>query len=66
MGCAMGETCCDGKCVNLLNDSANCGMCGKKCPELFGMTLPCLFGFCLNFGGDMGLPMPPDGFPGDM
>ena len=29
--CTTGETCCNGKCVNLQTDSANCGVCGDEC-----------------------------------
>jgi hypothetical protein len=27
-----GMTCCGTSCVDLKNNSANCGMCGKQCP----------------------------------
>ena len=30
-GCAQGETFCDGACVRLNDNSANCGACGKSC-----------------------------------
>lgn len=58
--CSMGETCCDGICANILNDNMNCGRCGNKCGDVFGIPLPCLFGFCafaMPDGGDGGMPM---------
>jgi hypothetical protein len=30
-GCAMGLTCCGGRCVNAFNDPHNCGDCGVVC-----------------------------------
>jgi len=40
--CAYGETCCDGKCVDLINDRKNCGECGFKCLKNLG----CSYGLC--------------------
>src|SRR5271157_3178399 len=36
---------CDGNCVNLQTDSANCGSCGNKCPSPSAPT--CLNGKCV-------------------
>jgi hypothetical protein len=35
-------TCCNGQCTSLLNDAANCGQCGNRCPA--GET--CVYGQC--------------------
>lgn len=39
-----GPDCCGKKCVNVMTDKLNCGMCGKKCkyPEI------CCKGQCVN------------------
>ena len=31
--CAFGQVCCSGKCVNLLSDTNNCGLCGHRCAD---------------------------------
>src|SRR5213592_636582 len=31
LACTTARTCCGGGCVNLQNDSFNCGACGKRC-----------------------------------
>jgi hypothetical protein len=41
--CPAGETLCSGSCVNLSNDSNNCGFCGNVCP--FAMP-SCFSGVC--------------------
>src|SRR5215472_4733083 len=33
--CARGYVCCSGTCTSLLNDSSNCGHCGRKCPPWY-------------------------------
>ena len=57
IGCVAGETCCDGKCVNLLNDRDNCGRCTNACKDILGIPLPCLFGICAGMKIDMGTDM---------
>jgi hypothetical protein len=57
IGCVAGETCCDGKCVNLLNDRENCGRCGNVCKDLFGIPLPCILTVCTGMKFDMGTDM---------
>jgi hypothetical protein len=42
-----GQTCCHGKCVNLLTDNRNCGACGNRCRT--NQFQYCLNGHC--FGG---------------
>ncbi|OVA20455.1 Stigma-specific protein Stig1 [Macleaya cordata] len=39
-----GPHCCKNKCVNVLKDRQNCGMCGKKCKH----TDICCGGKCIN------------------
>jgi hypothetical protein len=36
--CPAGETECDGRCVSLLSDEANCGACGRACGALSACT----------------------------
>jgi hypothetical protein len=43
--CAMGQTCCDGICVDLLADPANCGRCGNRC-NLIEADPACVMGRC--------------------
>ena len=40
--CTTGQTSCDGGCVDLVTDEANCGACGKACAEANGFR-------CFNF-----------------
>ncbi|MBL8685462.1 MAG: hypothetical protein JNK05_40175 [Myxococcales bacterium] len=42
-GCASGQTCCDGQCVDLQSSPMACGRCGQACP---GTT--CANGSCTN------------------
>lgn len=44
-GCARSETCCDGVCVDLSTDAANCGECGNTCSPRRG-TGACSIGVC--------------------
>lgn len=43
------ERCCDGECVNILNNDNNCGMCGRAC---WGEDGVCCNGHCRNLRGD--------------
>lgn len=42
-GCADGQTCCDGECVDLLTDEGHCGTCARAC-----MGTICAVGECTN------------------
>jgi hypothetical protein len=62
--CAMGETCCmedfgdagtAAMCANLFTDNNNCGKCGKKCPTVLGIMLPCILGICAFSKNDGGM-----------
>jgi hypothetical protein len=44
-GCSRSETCCDGVCVDLSTDAANCGECGNTCAPKRG-TGACSMGEC--------------------
>ena len=43
VGCTQGRECCNGACVNPMNDPFNCGGCGKRCE---GNTPFCSDGTC--------------------
>jgi hypothetical protein len=43
--CAMGETCCDGVCVDLQSDKNNCRSCGNVCPFV---DSGCCLGECVD------------------
>ncbi|XP_077228262.1 uncharacterized protein LOC143861212 [Tasmannia lanceolata] len=43
-----GPDCCKKKCVNLMTDRLNCGVCGKKCEY----TETCCRGQCVNLAFD--------------
>jgi hypothetical protein len=51
--CAPGLTNCNGVCVNLDWDAANCGACGAACPASGG-TPGCARGICSSTGGCLG------------
>lgn len=40
--CPNGQTFCNGKCIFVANDPANCGACGRACPG----SLVCIAGSC--------------------
>ncbi|MCA9692277.1 MAG: choice-of-anchor L domain-containing protein [Nannocystaceae bacterium] len=44
--CQMGNTCCDGACVDALVDVMNCGGCGNACPDIPNAEDLCVDGMC--------------------
>ena len=44
--CQDGLACCDGGCIDLLTDTANCGGCGSACPDLANAAETCTMGTC--------------------
>lgn len=49
--CSINSTCCSGACTDLQTDSANCGLCGRKCqypPGMVGIPRFCSEGVCVN------------------
>ncbi|MEM1416155.1 MAG: MopE-related protein [Myxococcota bacterium] len=52
--CDAGRTCCDGSCVDLSTDGANCGGCGAVCPDVANAESACVEGEC-TFRCDEGL-----------
>jgi hypothetical protein len=57
--CAGGTQCCNGKCVNLMNDPYNCGTCAAFCP---GPYPYCDYGQCGKPPCDAPSPPPPGTF----
>ncbi len=45
-GCATGETCCDGACVDTRSNTASCGACGALCAATPQATAQCSSGAC--------------------
>jgi hypothetical protein len=44
--CPLGLEKCDGACVDVLNDAANCGACGDRCGGTEGREQSCIAGEC--------------------
>ena len=44
--CGVTELLCNGKCVDFLKDSANCGGCNTQCPTPQGGSAMCVNGLC--------------------
>jgi hypothetical protein len=40
--CSPGQGYCNGNCIDVVNDAANCGTCGNACPT----GMPCIAGTC--------------------
>jgi len=54
--CDTGETACNGVCVDLLTDEANCGVCGEICEsDLVGVA--CIEGECVRISCPAALPL---------
>lgn len=54
--CDTGETACNGVCVDLLTDEANCGACGEVCnSDLVGVA--CIAGACVRTSCPAALPL---------
>ena len=56
--CLVGQTNCNGVCVDMQSDNGNCGMCNVRCPA----TTMCLRGACTTLANDGGT----DGTPTDI